>query len=429
MHQVCTSHPAHVRWACPGSGLTRLAALLLPALAALWGLGQPCPGSQASAGSPGRRPAGLEGEAAALPWFDGTFEAALAEASAQRRGVLVYFWLEGSAFCVDLYRETLSVAEGVQAVGDLLAYSVSVTEEASGPLVSRFGVQTLPTLVVLGPDGSVEDVIRGYIPLAGFVSEMARIRAGTGTVSSLRAAAEAAPDDLSLRFQLAKKLDDIGAQAEALALIDSIKRDDPKGKTVLGAQLHLYDVRDACLAKLEDPYDRTQLDLKPMVKHLSRVRPAPVRFEGWSWIAFTEVERGARKEARRAFAKAWDDVPADQLLFFGGELVRNYWDMRGELTKRDRRVMLEVARRTASEAVAIRGERGEGLPEPAVEAFLELEFEGSPEELVARYVAGLAQAEFLTGDAVAARATLARALELDPASTALLALQAQFEAP
>ena len=260
-------------------------------------------------------------------------------------------------------------------------------------------------MLVLGPDGKVEDALIGYITSAGFETEIQRIRAGQGTVGSLRQRLADAPDDLQRILDLAVKLQQVGATAEATSLLDDIRKRDPQGRTVVGAQLRLWDVQNAITAAASDPNDPATYDLTPMYEHLPTIEPEPIRFQGWDWLARTENQRGARDKASRAYEEAWKYIPEPQVGDWGFALVDLYWGMRDELKAGDRAFVLRVAERAAARVEQM-------VDKPPADRF------GMDDAVFAAFHARtldmLARSQHMAGKRRAALETLGRALELDP---------------
>lgn len=348
------------------------------------------------------------GQAPQIPWFDGPFSNALGQAHGEDTLVAVYFWADGSEYCKRMFQETLSTDEAAAELAGVVCFSADAADPRGARLVQRYEVSTLPTLLFVTPDGSAEDVMVGFVPGPAFASEMQRIRSGEGTVSALRAALAQAPDDLQRRFDLSVKLQDVGASGEATALLDSIKRDDPEGRTAVGAQLLLWDVQNEITAAAPDPSDPRTWDLAPMYAHLPAVHPGPIRFQGWNWVADVEAERGRRRDACAAYETAWAHIPENAVWDWGFKLVDVYWGLRDELTDADRAFVREVGETVAARAEALR----EGDPE-ATDFLL-----GMGEKEFGQYHASvqdlLARALWLAGDKAGAVAAVQRALELAP---------------
>ncbi len=354
---------------------------------------------------------------AEIPWYGGPFDGALRRAGLRDGLVLVYFWMDESEFCKQLYQETLQSPETVAALAGFTCVSAKATDARGAELVARFGVKTLPTLLFLRPDGQAEDALLGYISAASFRQHLDRIRAGTDTVGDLQQRAEAAPDDLVLRYKLAQTLIHVGRIREGDELVASIRAEDPDGRTVIGAQLALYDMQAAIRSAAPDTSDPTTYELAPAYDHVRRIRPREVAFEGWNWIAALENAGGRRERARAAWMEAFPFVSELEITDWADEVVWALWDARQNLTKREQRFALDVAQRAVARALTLL-EPGTATAPP-------------PDEELVRYVArmhdALACAWYMNKKRDKAIATLQRSLELDPGVAEHLALLDHFE--
>ena len=276
--------------------------------------------------------------------WQNSLEAALTKAEDQDRPLLLYFWVDGSAFCQQMYADTLTTEPGVAELANYVCLSVPADRTDSADLLKRYGVSTLPTLVFGGVTGEPEDAIKGFMPLEGFLSKSRRIRRGEGTVSHWREQVAGTPDDLDLRMRLALQLEHVGSAVESAELIESIKQADPQGKTLAGAQLLLYDIFALVRNSATDPSDARTYDLTPLYAHMPKVTPIPSLYEGWQWIADVEQQHGNRVEERIALTKMWTHAPDESArLNSGYTLQRRFFLMESELSQRERKFSMRVA--------------------------------------------------------------------------------------
>jgi len=340
-----------------------------------------------------------------LEWFEGPFSNAVGAAARADKPLFVYVWAEGSDYCARTWTETLSTEEAAAELAGAVCFSANAGQARGARLVQRFGVTTLPTMLFLTPGGEIEDAIIGFINVPNFRAEARRILSGDNTVSSLRAAVAAAPDDLQRALDLAVKLDQLGADDEFQAVLDTIRERDPDGRTVVGAQVRLWDVQNEITTAAADAGDPSTYDLAPMLAHVETIGPEPIRFQAWDWLAWQLDQRGERARARAAYEQAWHYIPATSVNDWGFQLIESYWSARDELTASDRAFVLSVATGVVASAEDLR-------EVPPAQRF------GMSDEAVEEYVAEclglLARAQELSSDLAAAAATLARAVELAP---------------
>lgn len=350
-----------------------------------------------------------------IQWFQGSYSAALEKARAERKPVFVYFWMDGSEYCAQVYGQTLTTDAAAAELADHICLSANAAEPEGAELIKRYNVTTLPTMLFITPDGELEDAILGFIPITAFVSEMQRIRSGTETVSARRVAAEASPDDLDLRLTLALKLDWVGDKQASEALLDSIRREDPRGKTLAGAQLALRDVQQKIVDAASDANDQKTFDLRPIYRHLPRVKQGSVAFTGWDWVARIEAARGDRPKARKAYMEAWKHIPQTAVFGWGREVVQEYWNNRDELTRGDKKFALEVSLAATAQADDILDNAG---------AEENLDDEGR--NIVAVSISLLASSYFMNGDRDKALAAIERSIELDSQNEGFRRLREAF---
>ena len=341
-----------------------------------------------------------------VTWHDRAFADSLADAAQSQRPVLVYVWMDGSKHCADLWNGTLSKPPVSELLRAFVCHSAKATNTRGRELIQRYFVNTLPSLLVVQSDGQLDDVVLGVVSPTNLRSELQRILAGNRTISALRAAVAAAPKDLTKRFALAQKLRFVGDRAGFDVLIDAIRRDDPDGKTVPGAEVLLFDVRQRIVDAAAEP-SAASWDLQPMYRCLASTRQSAVLFKGYSWLADIHERRGDRKQQRAAWRAAWPYVPSAQAGEWAGQVLLGYWNQREDaLSSKDRQVAREMARRLLAEV------DGDG---EAVDKARALRLRSA--------ACGLAVA----GKLRQAREIMARAVALQPDDGELIALAEQLD--
>lgn len=109
-----------------------------------------------------------------VPWA-ASWDAAFERARSEDKPVLVTFTAEWCVWCARLESTTF----GDRKVASLLAeHVVPVDLDVDGPgreLSDRYGVDPLPTVLVLSRDGSELGRIVGYLPPGGFLDRMGEI--------------------------------------------------------------------------------------------------------------------------------------------------------------------------------------------------------------------------------------------------------------
>jgi thioredoxin-like negative regulator of GroEL len=111
---------------------------------------------------------------------------------------------------------------------DVICLNIDAESEAGAPLAKKFGVRGYPALILLAPDGKVEDNIGGYLKPDKFKTEIQRVRSGEGTVGGLRKKVAANPSNMDLRYQLASKLESLGDPTAMRSEVAEIRSSIPR---------------------------------------------------------------------------------------------------------------------------------------------------------------------------------------------------------
>ena len=276
------------------------------------------PLSAASAGDP-------------LKWEYGPYAGALAKAREQGSPLLVYFWRDGSEMCGRLYTESLAAEDSSEVLDGYVCYSAKLDDETGAKVFQHFGVQTMPTVLMLNSDGAVEDGIIGYIDGEGFRKEVARIRSGVDTVPAWREKVAENPKDLELAYKLALKLQDLGDSDGHDEIIERIRKKDPKSRTLTGADVAWRSTMKQILKATNDP---KEADIAPMYAFLEKCTHDDVLFTGWDWVSRMEYSKGNREAMRLAARRAWKHIPEDKVMDWGNETALKAYGMREELSPR-----------------------------------------------------------------------------------------------
>jgi|GEM_PF-1912153 len=352
---------------------------------------------------------------AGLEWNTGPLTSALGRAAQAEKPVLVYFWSNQSGQCARLYQETLTQPAVEEALGAFVPYSADTGQDAGYALVERFGVKSLPTMLVLTPSGEVDDAILGYIGVEGLVDELARIQRGEKTVSALREATAATPEDLELALTFAIKLSDVGDVEGFEAERARIYGVDPKYAQLPTAQLRLYELQEAAGSSEEE---LLVADLEPLQKFLNRDKHGEVLFAGWSWVAEVSAMQEKPEATRAAQVAMWEHVPEASVARTGDKIARGFYEQREELSKKERRFALEVAEAVVASVESWSTSEGcgegcycDGCTEGCVG---EGEMLAKRELYVARALDTLACAYAMNGKRKDALAAIDRSLTIDP---------------
>jgi len=145
-------------------------------------------------------------------WFAGDFEAATAAARERDTVVLLEFQTGWCSWCRRLEKDTFAAPEVRERLRQMIV--LRLDGEGDGEeLANRFGVDSFPTVVITGSDGSEIDRIIGYLPPAEFLAQADQILLGDTFVACLR------------------RLRENPADADAIvgAVAGLLERSDPEG--------------------------------------------------------------------------------------------------------------------------------------------------------------------------------------------------------
>jgi len=296
----------------------------------------------------------VAGDHGKIPWFKGTFEAALVKAKAENKLVFIDFWTDWCVWCKRLDKDTFSNDSVVTEMKDILCLSIDAESESGAPIAQKFAVRGFPALILLGPDGKAEDNIGGYLKPEDFKKEIQRVRSGEGTVSGLRKKIAADPSNMDLRLQLANKLESLGDLEGKSKEIAEVKKLDPEGKSLAMRRIELQSVGQ----KINEAYEKTQkVEIALLEAFLAEEKHKELLFEGWTFMvqlnAFLAKQAEGEGRAddakkyltdqRAALKTAWTHVPDAQVGPFGNSLAWSLYEMRTELSDEEKAFALEVA--------------------------------------------------------------------------------------
>lgn len=285
-----------------------------------------------------------------LQWFEGSYEEALNSVQGSDQMLFLYFWAESSEQCGKFQEQVFAEPSCVEALSDYVCVGANVVRPDGAELVKRFGVKTLPTILIVDPSGTVEDGVIGFIDPGGFMDEIERIERGENTVSDFRRRVKEDPRDLEVLYGLAIKLYDVGDEAGHDELVAHIKKRDPRGKNLVAARLHLQEAQKAALENaLDEKGELAHPDtvrLKPVVDWLRRLDHEELLFDGWRWVADVQKMSHKPDESRDAAMRAWDHRPADRAIAirdYANDLAWQFWEQREQLSPDERKFALHAS--------------------------------------------------------------------------------------
>jgi len=253
-----------------------------------------------------------------------------------------------------LEKDTFSDASVVTEMGDILCFNIDLSldpatnkikDAVAEELAERFHVKGLPALFFLEPDGQLREFVSGYLPPEPFLAEVKRIKRDEKTIGSMRRGAEAAPDDLELRYELAMRLRKVGDIEGHREQLDEIARRDPDGKSVAARRVSL----DEILRVLEK-------DLNPdaLYAFLAGEKEPGLLFWGWRAVwkfeayLFRDAKDQVEADEHRALWLAasrelWKHVPEDRVGAIGNGIAWGLYEYHKKLGPEDHAFALQVA--------------------------------------------------------------------------------------
>ena len=160
--------------------------------------------------------------AAGVRWTDGSFEAALAQAKAEGKPVLLDLYATWCGPCHKLDAEVFPAEEVANITDGMVAMRIDAESEAGIPLVERYHVVGYPTVLLLRADGTEIDRIFGFLPAKEFATALTDDLSGKGTLEALREQVKAAPDDLELLFDFGFRASVRGLASEAEVALQTV---------------------------------------------------------------------------------------------------------------------------------------------------------------------------------------------------------------
>ena len=162
---------------------------------------------EAASGDPVGEAPGVQADGevvVAFRFFDGTFEAALAEAKAKGKLVLVDVGAYWCHSCHELEENVFTLPK----VGDriregFVAVKLDAEKDQGPELTERYRVQAYPTLLVLDANGVEMGRMVEVADADELLDGLTKIAGGGDPLAALKEAAEAAPGDLEARYRLA----------------------------------------------------------------------------------------------------------------------------------------------------------------------------------------------------------------------------------
>jgi thioredoxin-like negative regulator of GroEL len=222
-----------------------------------------------------------------VSWQELSIEDALSQAGEQGRRVLVKFDAEWCSYCRTLESEVLGTRAGGELTADMVAVGYDFDDEANRPLIERYVVLGLPTVLVLTPDGTQVGRIMGYDGAEDWTRQLRAAKQADDPIPSLRAAHARSPDDPEATLRLGEALLVRGGPEEGESLLERVLWLQGEGADEASAE---------ALFILGRYYHRVRRDART-ARHIWRELAARYPDNAWaggawSWYAKAQAEIG-----------------------------------------------------------------------------------------------------------------------------------------
>jgi len=168
----------------------------------------------------GLRPAPAQAEG--IEWSNATLDEALARADAQGGRVFIKFDAEWCTYCRHLEEEVLSSPDGAALTENMVSLRLDFDAPENRPLVERFVILGLPTVLVLTPEGTQVGRVQGYHGREAWLEEARAAVNAEDPIPSLRARLAETPDDPALARELGEALLVRGYPDEGETLLERV---------------------------------------------------------------------------------------------------------------------------------------------------------------------------------------------------------------
>lgn len=209
-------------------------------------------------------------------------------------------------------------------------------DKAGDALFKRFNVRGTPTVLLIGPDGSEFDWLRGYSPPSEtFLERLQKSLQGIDTFKSLKSQYDQGPRTAAVVFKLAEKYWarlDTSRPEERQQLVDLYKEVlalDPDGKTgttkFLKKDVSYTEYAEFELATLGFFADPGKRDLGPLKAFIAKYPDGPMTENAHNYVANHYSYSGTKDEAAKFFEEYIAKYPNNPLALwmYVGRIIRD----------------------------------------------------------------------------------------------------------
>jgi tetratricopeptide (TPR) repeat protein len=209
-------------------------------------------------------------------------------------------------------------------------------DKAGDAIFKRFNVRGTPTVLLIGPDGSEFDCLRGYSPPSErFLERLQKSLQGVDTFKSLKNQYDQGQRTAAVVFKLAEKYSerlDTSRPEERQKLVDLYKEVialDPDGKTgttkFLKKDVSYTEYAEFELATLGFFADPGKRDLGPLRAFIARYPAGPMTEYAYSYMGNHFAYSGTKEEAAKFFEEYIAKYPdnAMAIWMYVGRIIRD----------------------------------------------------------------------------------------------------------
>lgn len=294
---------------------------------------------------PAAKPAGK------IPWFEKDFDSAVKEAKAQKKLLLAYFQSATVPASAKLSQEAFEDERVADALKDVICARIDTEKQRE--IAVRYFIQDPPVVLWLNSDGTVRDRIFGYKDTNTVLGDISRVKLDVGTINELRRNIAAKDDDIESRYQLYKRLRELGDISGASEQKAAILKLDPQG-TSRASHHFTY---DRITGEIEQYWAQTGTlhmhKIEELQTFIELESDPELIWDGWmrlanthAYLANQSASKGMFADAkehrttrRKFIANSWRGVPQADLDFFHEWCTTNaelFWNERDELTADDK---------------------------------------------------------------------------------------------
>lgn len=220
------------------------------------------PAAPVVAAAPGVR---ADGEVvSAVPWFEGSFDEALAAARTEDKLVFVDVGAYWCPPCRELDEKVFVLPEVGAAITKRFVALHIDAEKGEGPeFVERYKVQAYPTLLVLEASGVEKGRLVDSLAPEALLKSLDVLATGGSVLAELEQKVAAAPDDLQARYDLAVAYALAARREEAEAELAKVIAGDPDNARGLAARA-MFDRAAFLVAKQDRDSERAIAEFKAL---------------------------------------------------------------------------------------------------------------------------------------------------------------------